>query len=148
MFGINTTRDILKLLYVISRTCGEWNLRQFWNIVSGIYAKHHLQIMLLFVYTSTRKRFVIFTCRYFKLSWNTTARSQSNCRNFSCSSINKLTRKFICMAVYIVKTKITSKLIISGKITKFVKDKRGEWERQRGLATGHDLTKKTFTKSS
>lgn len=52
------------------------------------------------------------------------------------------------MAVYIVKTKITSKLIISGKITKFVKDKRGEWERQRGLATGHDLTKKTFTKSS
>ena len=24
-------------------------------------------------YTTTRKRFVIFTCRYFKLSWNTTA---------------------------------------------------------------------------
>ena len=45
--------------------------------------------MLLFVYTTTRKRFVIFTCRYFKLSWNTTALSQSNCRNFSCSSINE-----------------------------------------------------------
>ena len=44
--------------------------------------------MLLFVYTTTHKRFVIFTCRYFKLSWNTTALSQSNCRNFSCSSIN------------------------------------------------------------
>ena len=29
-----------------------------------------------------------FTCRYFKLSWNTTALCQSNCRNFSCSSIN------------------------------------------------------------
>ena len=43
--------------------------------------------MLLFVYTTTCKRFVIFTCRYFKLSWNTTALSQSNCRNFSCSSI-------------------------------------------------------------
>ena len=42
--------------------------------------------MLLFVYTTTHKRFVIFTCRYFKLSWNTTALSQSNCRNFSCSS--------------------------------------------------------------
>ena len=42
--------------------------------------------MLLFVYTTTRKRFVIFTCRYFKLSWNTAALSQSNCRNFSCSS--------------------------------------------------------------
>ena len=43
--------------------------------------------MLLFVYTTTRKRFVIFTCRYFKLSRNTTALSRSNCRNFSCSSI-------------------------------------------------------------
>ena len=66
---------------------GEWNLRQFWNIASGIYAKYHVQIMLLFVYTTTHERFVIFTCRYFKLSWNTTALSQSNCRNFSCSSI-------------------------------------------------------------
>ena len=63
------------------------NLRQFWNITSGIYAKYHVQIMLLFVYTTTHKGFVIFTCRYFKLSWNTTALSQSNCRNFSCSSI-------------------------------------------------------------
>ena len=33
------------------------------------------------------KKVVIFTCRYFKLSWNTTALSQSNYRNFSCSSI-------------------------------------------------------------
>ena len=33
------------------------------------------------------KRFVIFTCRYFKLSLNTTALSQSNCRHLSCSSI-------------------------------------------------------------
>ena len=63
------------------------NLRQFWNITSGIYAKYHVQIMLLFVYTATRKRFVIFTCRYFKLSLNTTALSQSNCRHLSCSSI-------------------------------------------------------------
>ena len=37
-------------------------------ITSGIYAKYHVQIMLLFVYTTTRKRMVIFTCRYFKLS--------------------------------------------------------------------------------
>ena len=66
---------------------GEWNLRQFWNITSGIYSKYHEQIMLLFIYTTTHKGFVIFTCRYFKLSWNTTALSQSNCRNFSCSSI-------------------------------------------------------------
>ena len=62
-------------------------MRQFWNITSCIYAKYHVQIMLLFVYTTTSKRFVIFTCRYFKLSWNTTALSQSNCRNFSCSGI-------------------------------------------------------------
>ena len=69
---------------------GKWNLRQFWNITSGIYAKYHMQIMLLFVYTTIRKRFVIVTCGYFKLRWNTTALSQSNCRKFSCSSINFL----------------------------------------------------------
>ena len=46
------------------------------------------KIMLLFVYTTTRKSFVIFTCRYFKLSWNINALSQSNCRNLSCSSIS------------------------------------------------------------
>ena len=85
---------------------GEWNLRQFWNITSSIYAKYHVQIMLLFAYyTTTHKRFVIFTCRYFKLSWNTTALSQSNCRNFSCSSIkreeagtNELTVSFIILS--------------------------------------------------
>ena len=62
-------------------------MRQFGNITSGIYAKYHVQIMLLFVYTTTHKRFVIFTCRYFKLSRNTATISQSNYRNFSCSSI-------------------------------------------------------------
>ena len=41
---------------------GEWNLKQFWNITSGIYDKYHVQIMLLFVYTTTCKRFVIFRC--------------------------------------------------------------------------------------
>ena len=66
-------------------------VRQFWNITSGIYAKYHVQIMLLLGYTTTHKRFVIFTCRYFKLSRNTTALSQSNCKNFSRSSINKET---------------------------------------------------------
>ena len=66
---------------------GEWKLRQFRSITSGIYAKYHAQIMLLFVYTTTSKRFVIFTCRHFKLSWNTTALSQSNGRNFSCTII-------------------------------------------------------------
>ena len=37
---------------------------------------------------------VIFTCRYFKLSWNTSALSQSNCRNFSGSSIKLLTDRY------------------------------------------------------
>ena len=46
--------------------------------------------MLLFVYTTTCKGFVIFTCRYFKFSCNTTALSQSNCRNFSCSGISNI----------------------------------------------------------
>ena len=85
IFGINTMSDILELLF--HEPLGKWNLRQFWNIMSGIYAKYHVQIMLLFVYTTTHKGFVIFTCRYFKLSWNTTALSQSNCRNFPCSVI-------------------------------------------------------------
>ena len=65
MFGINTSSDISKLLHEISRAV----------ITSGGYAKYHVQIMLLFVYTTTHKRFVIFTCTYFKLSWNTTALS-------------------------------------------------------------------------
>ena len=43
---------------------------------------------IICLYYTNRKSFVIFTCRYFKLSWNTTALSQSNCRNSSCSSIN------------------------------------------------------------
>ena len=32
------------------------------------YEWYLCQIMLLFVYTTTRKEFEIFTCRYFKLS--------------------------------------------------------------------------------
>ena len=84
IFGINTTSDTSKLLY---RYTGEWNLRQFWKITSGFYAKYHVQIMLLVVHTTTHKRFVILTCRYFKLSWNTTVLSQLNCRNFSYSII-------------------------------------------------------------
>ena len=58
----------------------EWYLCQ-------ISHTNHAIISCLYYYT---KRFIIFTRRYFKLSWNTTALSQSNCRNFSCSSINRL----------------------------------------------------------
>ena len=66
--GINTMSDISKLFYVFMP-----------NITYK--SCYYLSILL-------PTRFVIFTCRYFKLSWNTTALSQSNCRNFSCSSIN------------------------------------------------------------
>ena len=69
------------------------NLREFWNITSSIYAKYHVQIMLLFFYATTRKRVVIFTRRYFKVSWHTTALSQSNYRNVWCSSITNITHK-------------------------------------------------------
>ena len=93
----NAFVQVIAWFVVIFRNCftqfheplGEWNLKQFWNITSGIYAKYHVQIMLLFVYTTTGKRFVIFTCRYFKLSGNTTALSQSNCRIFSWGSLNE-----------------------------------------------------------
>ena len=62
----------------ISHKYHEWYFKILIRILSDIYAKYHVQIMLLFVCNTTRKGFVIFTCRYFKLSWNTTALSQSN----------------------------------------------------------------------
>ena len=85
IFGINTTTDISKLLYVISRAVRRVKFETIlkyheWYLCQISRTNH--------VYTTTCKRFVIFTCRYFKLSWNTTALSQSNCRNFSRSSIN------------------------------------------------------------
>ena len=79
-FSVNqTTQRLLGLSKNIGRNIG--------ILILILYAKYHVQIMLLFVYTTTRKGFVILTCRYFKLSWNTTALSQSNCRNFSRSSV-------------------------------------------------------------
>ena len=44
-------------------------------------------------------RFVIFTCRYFKLCWNTTALGQSNWRNQSCSSIS-IGNSMICSDIW------------------------------------------------
>ena len=86
IFGINTTPDISKLGQIsLAKRLVEFDpilKYQEWYL-----CQISLQIMLLFVYTTTRKRFVIFTCRYFKLSWNATALNQSNCRNSSCSSI-------------------------------------------------------------
>ena len=89
IFGINTTSDTSKLLYVISRAVKGVKFETILKYHKWYLCQISLQIMLLFVYTTTRKRFVIFTCRHFKLSWNTTALSQLNCRNLSCRSIKK-----------------------------------------------------------
>ena len=83
IFGINTTSDISKFLYVMaSEICDNFEYHE-WYLCQISHTNH----MLLFVYTNTCKGFVIFTCRYFNFRWNTTALSQSNCRNFSCSGI-------------------------------------------------------------
>ena len=91
IFGINATSDISKLLYVISRAVRRVNFETIlkyhkWYLCQ-ISRTNHAIICLCF---TALKRFVIFTYSYFKLSWNTTALSQSNCRNFSYSSINRL----------------------------------------------------------
>ena len=60
------------------------NKQTTWKPLHGVLALFTITTLYLYI---LYKRFVIFTCRYFKLSWNTTALSQQNCRNFSCSSI-------------------------------------------------------------
>ena len=97
IFDINTTTDISKLLYVISRAARRVKFETILKWKEWYLCPKSCTKMLLFVYTTTRKGFVVFTSRYFKLSWNTTALSQSNCRNFSCSSISsqKLHRRKI-----------------------------------------------------
>ena len=90
IFGINTTRDISKLLYVISQAVRRVKFETILKCHMWYLCQISSTNRLLFVNNTTRKRFVIFTCRYFKLSLNTTALSQSNCRNFSCTSIIKV----------------------------------------------------------
>ena len=85
--------SILTVWLCISTVSTFLNIRtSYWSASSGFRLPGEIPagaITLLFVYTATGNSFVIFTCRYFKLSWNTTALSQSNCRNFSCSSITQ-----------------------------------------------------------
>ena len=47
IFDINTTSDISKLLYVISRAVRRVKFETIWNITNGIYAKYHVQIKLI-----------------------------------------------------------------------------------------------------
>ena len=66
------------------------------------------------------KRFVIFTCRYFKLSWNTTAPSQSTRRNFSCRSITTKMLGFITGWVFTFARTVLITLIFVGFFNSFV----------------------------
>ena len=97
IFGINTTSDISKWLYVISRAVRRVKFETIlkyheWYLCQILHTNHAI--------THTHKKNIwgeyfswgeYFTCGYFKLSWNTTALSRSNCRNFSCSSIHAQT---------------------------------------------------------
>ena len=78
IFGIYTTSDISKLLYVIS-----WAVRRVKFETMLKYHKWYLCQL-------SRTNYAIICLYYYpqKVCWNTTALSQSNCRNFSCGSIN------------------------------------------------------------
>ena len=79
--------DISKLLYVISRAVRRVKFETILNYhewyLCQISRTNHA-IICLYYYP---QKVVIFTCRYCKLSWNTTALSQSDSSNFACSSI-------------------------------------------------------------
>ena len=79
IFGINTTSDISKLLYVISQAI-RWR-KLIWCQIS----RTNHALICLYYYP---QKVCNFTWRYLKLNRNTTALSQSNCKNFSCGSIN------------------------------------------------------------
>ena len=87
IFGINTTSDISKLLYIISRAVRWVKLETIFKYLWWYLWQISHTNPAIICYITTHKRFVIFTCWYFKLSWNITALSQWNCRKFSCSSI-------------------------------------------------------------
>ena len=88
IFGINTTSDNSKWLYVISRAVRRVKFETIlkyheWYLCQISRTNH--AIICLYYY---QQKVCNFHIRYFKLTWNTTALSQSNCSNFSCSSIN------------------------------------------------------------
>ena len=60
IFGINTTSDISKLLYVISQAVRRLKFETILKYRECYLCEFHLQILLLFVYTATRKSFLNF----------------------------------------------------------------------------------------
>ena len=89
IFGINTTSDFSKLLYVISRAVRRVKFETIlkyheWYLCQISRTNH--AIICLYYYPQKVWNFHIFT-----------ALSQSNCRNFSCSStINLISMLLYC----------------------------------------------------
>ena len=86
IFGVTTTSDILKLLYVISRAVR----RVIFETILKYYVWYLCQISctnyaIICLYYCVQK-VCNFHMKVFQIK-NTIALSQSNCRNFSCSSI-------------------------------------------------------------
>ena len=106
-FASSASKLVLKFLFsaqlVQTLSQVEVLFSVFWfsefSFSSWIYWFQNLEIFPPFLRNSCDKKIiwwfgvtivtVIFTCRYFKLSWNTSALSQSNGTNFSGSSINR-----------------------------------------------------------
>ena len=65
IFGINTTGDISKI--VVRNYNRNLKFETILNITSGIFMPNITYKSCYYLFTTTRKRFVIFTCRYFKL---------------------------------------------------------------------------------
>ena len=76
IFGVNTMSDISKLLNVISRAVR--------RVKCEPILKYHEWYLCQITHTNDA-----IICLYYMYYWNTTALSQSNCRNFSCSSIKE-----------------------------------------------------------
>ena len=119
--------DISKLLHVISRAVRrvkfETILKYYKRYLCQISCTNHAIIC----YTTTYERFVIFTWRYFKLSWNTTALSQSNCRNFS-GSIIMIPKRWLLTLIFACLCFTKSLLIKNNNIVLLMEDR--EWEQQ------------------
>ena len=86
IFGITTTSDILKLLYVISRALSRVIFETIWKYhvwyLCQISCTNYAIICLHYCV----QKVCNFHIKVFQIK-NTIALSQSNCRNFSCSSI-------------------------------------------------------------
>ena len=72
VFGLNTMSDnYFEMFFIISRAIRRVNFETILKYYGWYFMPrtlYHVQFMLLFVYTTTHKRFVIFTCRYFESS--------------------------------------------------------------------------------